>query len=135
MTRFRLLSVGLIGAGLGLSLIPHSPLGVPAAYAEDSDKLRPEVGKPLQKAQEFVKQHKLPEAAAQVREADNAKNKTAYESFVIEQVRGSIAQASGAYAAAAKSYEAQIASGRVSGAEVRLSETRARRHKRTNGFN
>ena len=90
------------------------PLGVPAAY-EGSDKLA--------------------EANAQVHEADNAKNKTAYESFVIEQVRGSIAQASGAYAAAAKSYEAQIASGRVSGAEVRLSETRARRHKRTNGFN
>jgi len=117
MTRFRLLSVGLIGAGLGLSLVPHSPLGVPAAYAEDADKLRPEVGKPLQKAQDFVKQHKLTEATAEVREADNAKNKTAYESFVIEQMRGSIAQASGDMAAAAKSYEAQIASGRVSGAE------------------
>jgi len=117
MMRFRLLSAGVIGAGLGLSLVPHSPLGVPAAYAQDSEKLRPEVGKPLQKAQEFVKDHKLAEAAAQVRDADNAKNKTAYESFVIEQMRGSIAQASGDYAAAAKSYETQLASGRVSGAE------------------
>jgi len=117
MTRVRLLYVGLVGASLGLSLVPASPFGLPAAQAQEVDKLRPEVGKPLQKAQEFVKQHKLPEAAAQVREADNAKNKTAYESFVIEQVRGSIAQASGDTAAAAKSYEAQIASGRVTGPE------------------
>lgn len=117
MTRFRLLYVGLVGAGLGLTLVPHAPFGIAAAQAQESDKLRPEVGKPLQKAQDFVKQHKLPEATAQVHEADNAKNKTAYESFVIEQVRGSIAQASGDYAAAAKSYETQIASGRISGAE------------------
>ena len=117
MTRFRLLYVGLVGASLGLSLVPHSPFGMPAAHAEETDKLRPEVGKPLQKAQDFVKQHKLPEATAQVHEAEGAKNKTAYESFVIEQVRGSIAQASGDTAAAAKSYEAQLASGRVSGAE------------------
>jgi hypothetical protein len=117
MTRSRLLYVGLVGAGLGLSMLPHSPLGIQAAQAQEADKLRPEVGKPLQKAQEFVKEKKLAEATAQVREADNAKNKTAYESFVIEQMRGSIAQASGDYAAAAKSYEAQLASGRVSGAE------------------
>lgn len=117
MTRFRLLYVGLVGAGLGLSLVPHSPLGIAAAHAQEADKLRPEVGKPLQKAQDFVKQHKLSEAAAEVREADGAKNKTAYESFVIEEMRGSIAQASGDLAGAAKSYEAQLASGRVSGAE------------------
>jgi hypothetical protein len=117
MKRSRLLYAGLVGAGLCLTLVSHASLGIQAAQAEDADKLRPEVGKPLQKAQEFVKQHKLAEAAAQVRDADNAKNKTAYESFVIEQVRGSIAQASGDMAAAAKSYEAQIASGRVSGAE------------------
>ena len=117
MTRFRLLYVGLVGAGLGLTLVPHAPLGIAAAQAQEAEKLRPEVGKPLQKAQDFVKQHKLPEATAQVREADAVKNKTAYESFVIEQMRGSIAQAEGDTAAAAKSYEAQLASGRVSGAE------------------
>ncbi|HEV2675714.1 MAG TPA: hypothetical protein VGV37_14310 [Aliidongia sp.] len=117
MTRFRLLYVGLVGAGLGLSMLPHSPLGIAAAQAQEADKLRPEVGKPLQKAQDFVKQHKLPEATAQLHDAENAKSKTAYESFVIEQVRGSIAQASGDTAAAAKSYETQLASGRVTGAE------------------
>jgi hypothetical protein len=117
MTRFRLLYVGLIATGLGLSMAPHTPFGIQAAQAQDEDKLRPEVGKPLQKAEEFVKQHKLSEASAQLREADNAKNKTAYESFVIEQMRGSIAQASGDTAAAAKSYEAQLASGHVPAGE------------------
>jgi len=117
MTPVRLLYVGLVGASLGLSQILPSPLGLPAAQAEEVDKLRPEVGKPLQKAQEFVREHKLAEAAAQLRDAENAKNKTAFESFVIEQVRGSIAQASGDMAGAAKSYEAQLASGRVTGAE------------------
>jgi hypothetical protein len=117
MTRFRLLYAGLVGAGLGLTMLPHAQFGVPAAQAQEADKLRPEVGKPLQKAQDFLKQKKFPEATAQLHEADAAKNKTAYESFVIEEMRGSIAQASGDLAGAAKSYEAQLASGRVTGAE------------------
>ncbi|HLZ68121.1 MAG TPA: hypothetical protein VKQ29_18000 [Aliidongia sp.] len=117
MTRFRLLYLGLVAAGLGLSVAPQTPFGITAAHAQDEEKLRPEVGKPLQKAQDFVKQHKLSEATAQLHEADAAKNKTAYESFVIEQMRGSIAQASGDTAAAAKSYEAQLASGHVPASE------------------
>ncbi|GGF08099.1 hypothetical protein GCM10011611_11900 [Aliidongia dinghuensis] len=117
MTRFRLLYVGLVGAGLGLTLLPHAPLGIAVAQAQDEDKLRPEVGKPLQKAQDFVKQHKFSEASAQLRDAEAAKNKTAYESFVIEQMRGAIAQASGDTAGASKSFQAQLASGRVTGAE------------------
>jgi hypothetical protein len=117
MTRFRLLYAGLVGAGIGLTMLPHAPLGIAVAHAQDEEKLRPEVGKPLQKAQDLLKQHKLPEATAQLHEADAAKNKTAYESFVIEEMRGSIAQASGDMAGAAKSYEAQLASGRVSNAE------------------
>ena len=117
MTRFRLLYAGLVGAGLGLSMLPHAPLGIPAAQAQDEEKLRPEVGKPLQKAQDLLKQHKFSEATAELREAENAKNKTAYESFVIEQMRGAIAQTSGDTAGAIKSYEAQLASGRVSGTE------------------
>ena len=75
--------------------------------------LRPEVGKPLQAAQDALKAHRYPEAMAKVREADNASNKSAAESFSIDRLRAAVAAASGDTGTAIRSYEAIIASGKL----------------------
>lgn len=106
----------LLFAALGFPLVaPHT--GQPGlAYAE-SESLRPEVGKPLQAARDLMKAQKFKEALNKVREADNAANKTAYESYMVERMRGSAASGAGDMQLAAKSFETVLNSGRVSGAE------------------
>jgi len=83
-----------------------------------ADTVRPEVGNPLNAAQALVKSGKGREALAKVNEADAVGNKTPYESFLIQQMRGSAALAAGDNEAAIKSFEAVLASGRVSGREA-----------------
>jgi tetratricopeptide (TPR) repeat protein len=57
--------------------------------------LRPEVGRPLQAAQEALKAKRYADAAAKVREADAAPGKTAAEQVVIERMRAAIAASAG----------------------------------------
>jgi hypothetical protein len=123
MTRSRLVRCFLPAIGLGAGIAGFPPAAqvltevitqiIAPLHAEEAQRVRAEVGVPLQNAQELFRQRKLDDAAAQVGEADKVANKTAYESFVIEQMRGAVASAAGDYAAAAASYEAQLASGRV----------------------
>jgi len=110
MTRLHYLRLGLICAVLGLAAI-----SAPVAFAQSKgETVRPEVGKPLQAAQELIKAHKYKEAIARIAEAENAGNKTAYESFLIQQMRGSAAMAAGETETAIRSFETVIASGRLS---------------------
>src|SRR5688572_33343407 len=88
----------------------------PSAWAQQS--VRPEVGKPLQAAQALVKQRKGREALAEVAKAEAVPNRTAYENFLIQQMRGSAAVAAGDSETAIKSFEAVLGSGRVSGREA-----------------
>ncbi|OYV01765.1 MAG: hypothetical protein CFE45_03380, partial [Burkholderiales bacterium PBB5] len=67
--------------------------------------VRPEVGKPLQQAYEFIKAGKGKEALAKVREADNAANKTPAEVLQIERMRAAAAQRAGDNATAAQALE------------------------------
>lgn len=90
-------------------------LGLSTAYAAET--LRPEVGNPLQAAQALMKQGKNKEALAKINEADRASNKTSNESYLIERVRAAAASAAGDNDAAAKSFEALIASGKLSAGE------------------
>jgi hypothetical protein len=116
MSQFRFARIGLLSAALALNLAP-AVLGVgPLAYAttEQAATVRSEVGKPLQAAQELLKAKKYKEALAKVQEADGVAGKTPYEAFMIERIRGSIATASGDMAQAARSFEAILASGRLS---------------------
>jgi len=93
-------------------------LAAPAAsVAADENTVRPEVGKPLQAAEALYKSKKYRDALAKVAEADAEPGKTAYESYIIQRTRGSIAAAAGDHDTAAKAFEAVIASGRSSGAE------------------
>ena len=68
----------------------------PAAHAQS---LRPEVGRPLQDAQNALKAKRYADAMAKVREADNAPGKTAAEQVTIERMRAAVAASSGDLAA------------------------------------
>jgi len=84
-----------------------------ATAAHAADTLRPEVGKPLEQAEELMKAQKYKEALARVGEADAVPNKSAYESLVLEQVRGAAAAGAGEVDIAAKAYDAVINSGKL----------------------
>ena len=86
--------------------------GMTFAHAQDS--LRPEVGKPLQAAQDLVKAGRYKEALAKVREADAVGGKSANESFMIERMRMAAASGAGEADTAARSYEAISGSPKVS---------------------
>jgi tetratricopeptide (TPR) repeat protein len=87
--------------------------GVQVAYAQ----LRPEVGKPLQQASEYLKAGKAKEALAKVREADAVANKTPAEQLTVDRMRGAAAARAGDPQTAVKSFEATMASGKLSPAE------------------
>ncbi|HTT38880.1 MAG TPA: hypothetical protein VMH32_14565 [Burkholderiales bacterium] len=91
---------------------PWTALG--ADQNQASETVRPEVGNPLQAAQELIKAHKYKQALAKIQEADSAKDKTAYEAYVIERLRGIAAAGAGEVDLAARSFESTIASGRLS---------------------
>lgn len=88
-----------------------------AAQAHAQEGVRPEVGKPLQAAQEMIKAHRYKEALAKIREADNVPNRTPFENYTIERMRGSAAAQAGENDTAIRSFEAVIASGRLPKAE------------------
>ncbi len=88
-----------------------------ACVAVGADTVRPEVGKPLKAAEALLRSGHGHEALARINEADAVPNKTAYESLLVQQMRGSAAQASGDLQTATRAFEAVIGSGRVSGRE------------------
>jgi len=109
----RSVSSRLAWAAIGLmSLAPA--LGPAPARAEDNT-VRPEVGKPLQAAQELIRQQKYREALSRIADAEKVGGLTAFESGLVAQLRGSAAQGAGEYATAARAFEAVIASGRLAG--------------------
>ena len=111
----RLPLAGLL-TGVILSGIPAAGLLRPSA-AQAQEALRPVVGKPLQKAQALASQKQFPAALAQVNLAEAAKNKTPNETFVIAEMRASIAQQSGDFKAAIAADDALLRSGQVPVAE------------------
>ena len=91
-------------------------LTMPGARAE-GETVRPEVGTPLQAAQEAMKAKKFQEALAKVKEADAVVGKTPYETFIVERMRGTAGANAGDNETAAKSFETVIASGRLPAVE------------------
>ncbi|MGH8454527.1 MAG: tetratricopeptide repeat protein, partial [Nevskiales bacterium] len=92
-------------------------LACAAGVASAADALRPEVGKPLQAAQELLKSKKYSEAMTRVSEAEKIPNLTPYESYIIARMRAASALGLGDYKAAANAYYAVLASGRLPEAE------------------
>lgn len=101
-----------MAAAFTLQLSPEGRLGLAVAHAE-SETLRAEVSKPLQTAQELIKAKKYKEALAKIQEADAVPNKTAYESFILDRMRGAVAMSTGDVDVAAKSFDAVINSGKL----------------------
>ena len=96
--------------------------GATSAHAQGA--LRPEVGKPLQQAQDLIKAGKYKEALGKVREADAAGGKTAHESLTIERMRMAAASGAGDADTAARAFEAINASGGMAaGDKTRMIES------------
>jgi len=86
-----------------------------ASYAADT--LRPEVAKPLNAAQDSYRAHKYQDALAKIAQAAAVPNKTPYETYMVEEMRGAAAAAAGDSAVAAQAYETLLASGKLTGAD------------------
>src|SRR5689334_8307995 len=115
MSRIRSVGLSMVFTGLLLSasiLVPGMGVMGNAAAAEET--VRPELGKSLQAAQDLIKHQEFKEALAKIHVADGVGNKTPYENFIIERMRGAAAGGAGDPETAAKSFEAAIASGRLS---------------------
>ncbi|MBL0124221.1 MAG: hypothetical protein IPP88_16360 [Betaproteobacteria bacterium] len=84
---------------------------IPNGYAQE--KVRPEVGTPLQAAQDLMKANKFRDALAKVREADAVSAKTPYETYMVERMRASAATGAKEGDTAIKAYEAVVASGKA----------------------
>lgn len=105
-----------VAAAFGLQTGAGGGLGWATAHAQ-GEQVRAEIGKPLQAARDLIKAQKFKEALAKLREAEAVPNRTAYENFVLEQMRASAASQAGDYEQAIKSFQALIASGRLPEAE------------------
>ena len=66
-----------------------------AGLAQAQETLRPEIGKPLQAAQELLKEGKYKDALGKVREADAVSDRTPYENYILDRMRGSAAAGAG----------------------------------------
>jgi hypothetical protein len=88
-----------------------------AFAANAQEAVRPEVGKPLQAAQELIKSGKFKEALAKVRDAEAVANKTASEGFMVERMRLAAASGAGDVETAAHSYDAIAGSGKLAPAD------------------
>jgi len=101
MKTLRALTIGLIAAG-SFSLT-------------QAQGLRPEVGRPLQQAAEYLKSGKAREALAKVREAEAVSGRTAAEQLTIDRMKAAAAQRAGDQATAIQALEAIYS--KVGGAE------------------
>jgi Tfp pilus assembly protein PilF len=98
---------------------------LPMAFAA-ADTVRPEVGRPLQAAQELMKSQRHAEALARIADADAVPNKTAFEALTVARMRGAAALSAGQGELAMRSFEAALASGLLpAGDHVKLLQAMA----------
>jgi hypothetical protein len=86
-----------------------------AAQVQAQGGLRPEVGKPLQAAQDMIKAGRYREALAKVHELDGVAGKSAAENLMVERMRLAAASGAGDADTAARSFE--TVGGSVGGAD------------------
>ncbi len=99
-----------------LRALTLSVIAVACMATAHAQGLRPEVGKPLQQASDYLRQGKAREALAKAREADAVGGKTATEQLTIDRMKAAAAQRAGDMGTAIAALEA-IAP-RVGGAEA-----------------
>ena len=108
MNRSNLVTRAIVRAAMLASLLV---VAIPNGHAQE--KVRPEVGKPLQAAQDLMKANKFKDALAKVREADAVSAKTPFEIYMVERMRASAATGAKEGDTAIKAYEAVVASGKA----------------------
>ena len=116
-------------------------VGFAAAAMAQTDGLRPEVGKPLQAAQELIKSQRFKEALVKIRDADAINGKTTNEAYMVERMRLAAASGLGDVDTASRAFEAAQATGRLSATDkLRMLESlaigayRAKDYSRTMAF-
>lgn len=97
-----------------LASIVALALLVAVARAEEKQTARPQVGQPVQQADELLKERKFKDALAKLAAADAVPNKTPYERYVIEGTRAAVDLGSGDYPAAIAALQAVLATGILS---------------------
>ncbi len=110
---------GIVIGGGSLSFTALAPIGSALAQEQKGavPTVRPEIGKPIQAALDLLKSKHGKDALARVNEADAVPNKTPYEAYLVERVRGQAAAAAGDATAAARAFETTAASSAVSAGE------------------
>jgi len=125
-------------ANLAAPLPAQTPADGAAAAGQTADAVRLELGKPLQAAQDLLKAGKGQDALARLREVDAlvpAANRSSYENYIIERMRGAAATMTGDADLAAKAFESVIAGGRLAGADkIRIIEAVAGNFYRAKNF-
>jgi len=117
------LSPAVLSAVLSVSLAVPLAVVTLAARADDAPAAAPkgtvraEVGKPLQDAQGMIAAKKFKDALAKVKEAEAVPNRTPYENFLIDRIRGSAAANDGQDDLAVSSFESVVNSGRLTPAD------------------
>jgi len=88
-----------------------------------AETLRPEVGRLLKAAQDFINAKQFKEGLAKLNEADAIAGKTPYEVYIQERLRGPAAAGAGETAVAVKSFQLAYDTGRLNAAErIQFSE-------------
>ncbi len=105
----------LAGLAIAATLALAGAFASPPASAQEA--LRPEIGRPLQQAEEYIRKQRFREALGKIKEAEAAGPRTANEHYLIERMRIAAASGAGDADTAARSFDAIAASGRVSATE------------------
>ncbi len=118
---FRLTRTALVMAAVATTAVTvdlTADIGlIGTAQAQAAEKIRPEIGKPLQAAQDAIRAQKYRDALNRVHEADAVGGKTPYETYMIDRTRGAAAMGAGDNETAGRSFEAALNSGRVAQGE------------------
>ena len=85
-----------------------------AAVAQDKPAARPEVGKPLQTAQELAKKGQHKQALAEIQKADKVAGKSPYEQFLVDQTQAYVYLGMKQPEKAAEALEAAMKAGNLS---------------------
>lgn len=110
------LRFAMLACALSFGFVAASPLVASTAFAQDKAKkdapkgpsVSPKLGKVLKAAQDAITAKNWKEAKAKIDEAAAFPDKSAYETYAINELSGFVAVNSNDYAGAAKSFEATL---------------------------
>lgn len=98
-------------------LLIAAALWLAGAQAVAAPSVRPEVGEPLQAAQQALQSRQYKDALARIAQAEKVGGLSAYESYLVARLRAAAAQGAGDYGTAVSAYETALASPEFPAAE------------------